>query len=306
VRRDEVDVALSQLTNSTFRSLDDAAATLAYRLTVDLAADKSVVVLPFTFQQSDFASPFSRHFDQILRLELTIAGIDVFDPNVGAPQDLTGDQHGTDYVISGSYVPQASGVTVFGYATDLATGRKVGAAELLIDTVAIADHASLRPQNFEAAMSDMGIFATGELIPGTLQIEAWTSRGDRNLILAEDDEITLAIRGSEPCYLQIVYHLADGRRALLYNNYYIDHGRANHVVVLPDTFIVAEPLGVEVLQVFASNERFAEVNVSPWEGYDLLAEDLDEFVSRTRGLKKKKKERKVAEARLTVTTMKSQ
>jgi hypothetical protein len=46
--------------------------------------------------------------------------------------------------------------------------------------------------------------------------------------------------------------------------------------------VVAEPFGVEVLQVFASTERFPEVPVRDWEGYEVLAEDLAGFVERTR------------------------
>ena len=77
----------------------------------------------------------------------------------------------------------------------------------------------------------------------------------------------------------------------------------NHAVALPDTFVVAEPFGVEVLQAMVGTERFPEVKTKNWEGYPVLVEDLKEFVVRTRGLKKKQKRQEMAEARVAITTM---
>ena len=91
---------------------------------------------------------------------------------------------------------------------------------------------------------------------------------------------------------------------MLYNNHYIDQAKVNHAVALPDTFEVTAPFGTEFLQVFARTERFPEVAVRDWQGYPLLAEDLQTYVDQMRGLKKKaNRQVEQAEARLSITTM---
>ena len=69
---------------------------------------------------------------------------------------------------------------------------------------------------------------------------------------------------------QILNHLADGKRALLLNNHFINQSSANHVVMLPDTFIVTEPFGAEVVQVFASTDPFPQMRVEMWNGFEIL------------------------------------
>ena len=74
-------------------------------------------------------------------------------------------------------------------------------------------------------------------------------------------------------------------RVLLYNDLYIDAAKVNKAVALPDTFVVSPPLGVEVLQFFASTSPFGPVAVTDWEGYEVLREAVSVFVYRTRGLR---------------------
>ena len=83
----------------------------------------------------------------------------------------------------------------------------------------------------------MRIFGEDELIGSQLQIEVWTDRGSDNLYFEEGAEVTLSVRLYQPAYVQLAYHLANDMRALLYENYYVDQAKVNHVVTLPDTFL---------------------------------------------------------------------
>jgi len=310
ISRTDVDAAIERLTAKDFGTVDAAAASLAFRLGRQLVPGKRVLVLPFTYAETKFTSPFSRYLAQVVNQKLAdaemrpVQPIRGFQPKTMDHQRELARQAGADVVIRGPYVEKGHVLKVFALVSEVQSGRKVAAADVEVERVLLEqEHLDFLPQNYQRALQDAGVFGTGELISGNLQVEAWTDRGAENVVLEKDEKVTLGVRVNQPCYLQLVYHLADGKRALLYNNHFINEAKVNHAVMLPNTFVVDEPFGVEVLQVFASTERFPEVRVRDWEGYDVLDEDLEEYVSRTRGLKRRERVREMAEIRLTITTM---
>jgi len=310
ISRTDVDAAIERLAAKDFGTVDAAAVALASRLGRQLSPGQRVLVLPFTYAETRFTSPFSRYLAQVVNQKLADANmrpvqpIRGFQPKTMDHQREQARQAGADVVIRGPYVKKGRLLKVFALASEVQSARKVAAADVEMERALLEqEHLNFLPQNYQRALQDAGVFGTDELISGNLQVEAWTDRGAENVILEEDEEVTLGVRVNQPCYLQLVYHLADGKRALLYNNYFINEAKVNHAVILPDTFFVAAPFGVEVLQVFASTERFPKVQVRDWEGYDVLEEDLEEYVSRTRGLKRRERAREMAETRVTVTTM---
>jgi hypothetical protein len=311
VSRSELTVIINRLTaTENLRDLDDAAVALAYRLGRQVGDGSTLLVQPFTYRETQFTSPFSRYLAVVLRQKLAGIGLDLarlngaFKPRTANYEREMASQTDAGLVVRGTYVETASHLKVFAIVTDVATGRKVAGADLEIPRGLIeSERLDFLPQNFQAALQDAGLFAAGEIISGQLRVEAWTSRGVENVLLEEADQITLGLRVNQSCYLQLVYNMADGKRVLLYNNYYVDQSKVNHAIVLPDTFVVAPPLGVEVLSVFASTETFPEVRVKRWEGYDLLEDSLEQYVSGMRGLQKKRKAAEMAETRVTITTI---
>jgi hypothetical protein len=310
ITRAAVDLAVERLAGGEPRTLDDAAAVLAFRLGQQSKLGGRALVLPFTYGETRFSSSFSRYLAQVLSQKLADVGLQPasavrgFQPR-SADHQLELAQHAeADMVITGSYLGTQDRLKVFALASVVRTRAKVAAADLELPVSLVeSEGLDILPQNYQQALKDAGVFGAGELISGSLQVEIWTDRGSENVILEEGEEVTLGVRANQPCYLQLIYHLANGMRALLYNNYYLNAAMVNHAVVLPDTFYVAEPLGVEVLQEMASTESFPEVRTREWEGYQVLAEDLGQYVAQTRGLVKKQQGRRMAEARVTITTM---
>lgn len=308
--RTNVDIAVERLTQTDFRTLDDAVVVLAFRLAQQLHADRRVLVLPFTYGETRFHSPFSRYLARTLSHKLVDAGLQPvqavrgFNPKSVDHRREQAQQSGAELVITGSYLEKGDRLKVFALLSEVQTGKKVAAADLELSQSLIRnEQLDILPLNYQQALQDAGVFGKGELISGSLQIEIWTDRGSEHVVLEGDEEVTLAARANQPCYLQVIYHLANGMRVLLYNNYYIREAIVNHAVALPDTFYVSEPFGVEVLQTMASTEKFPKMKTKDWEGYPVLIEDLEQIVAHTRGLKKKMKAREMAEARLTITTM---
>ena len=305
-----VSAAVERLTGGDFASLDAVVAALAFRLGGQLPPGRAVIVLPPSYGETRFTSGFSRYLAQALAPRLAAGGWRLverpaaFQPRSADHRGELARQAGAELVVSGSYVELGSSLKLFLLATEAASGHKVGGVELTVETRLVTQAGlDIRPRNFQQALQDAGVFGQGELVGGHLQVEVWTDRGSEELYLEADERVTLAVRVNQPCYVRLIYHLANGRRALLYDNYYIDQAKVNHAVVLPDTFYVAPPFGVEVLQALASSEPFPALATRDWEGYLVLAEDLPQFVAQTRGLKKQQKTRELAEMRVTLTTL---
>ena len=213
VQRAAVDQAIARLTTGDFQDLDDAATALAFRLQQQLASEQRVLVQPFTYGETPATSPFSRHLAGLLRDRLTRAGLTVVAPVRGHTPQTTNhtqslaQQAGADMVLRGGYLELADAVRVFARVVALETGNQVAAAEVEIPLELVrAAGLTVKPQNFAALMQDLGVFRADELIGGNLQVEAWTDRGSENLLLEEGEEIALAVRVNQPCYLQMVYH----------------------------------------------------------------------------------------------------
>jgi hypothetical protein len=310
ITAEQLRATIDQLTRSSLHSTEDAAAVLAYRLAQQLPAGTSVLVLPFTYGETAFTSAWSTYLARTLSAQLVANGLRCPAPTgrfTPRSADHTADlaqQAGASVVVRGPYEVVGGRVRVTALAAAVASDRKQAAVEVTLDSSAVATSGlDCRPRNWQQAQQDAGLFARGELIGGGLRVEAWTSRGAENLALEEGEHVTLVVRANQPCYLQMVYHLADGKRALLYGSYFLDAGKVNAAVELPDSFAVAAPFGVEVLQVTACTDPFPPMRTQEWQGYQILDDNLGNYISTVRGLKKVTPQRQMAETRLTLTTL---
>ena len=187
---------------------------------------------------------------------------------------------------------------------EVLTGKLVASAEKDIAGNIIKETGRImKPENFEQAYSDRLEFLRDEVISGGLMLEAWTNKGNENLIYTKGETLTVNVRVNMPSYIRFIYHLADGSRVLLLNNYYINQSKVNQVYPIPNEFICASPFGAEFLQVFAQTEEFEKLATVDIDGYTILKEDLAKLLTKTRGFKKKKPELMQTENRLIITTM---
>ena len=240
-------------------------------------------------------SPFSRYLQQQLAQKLT----DTADFTIIEPSGTSKPA----FALSGTYWEQPDGVRVIATLREVGSGKAVAAAEIVIPAAVMkASGLATTPQNFRRAYADMKAFAENEVVGGGLAVEVFTSRGD-NPIVSQGDTLKLSVRVSQPAYIRVLYHLADGNRALLVDNHYVDASKVNKVYELPDEFECAPPFGAETVQVFASTERLPDLRTERTDGYDLLKEDVSSALVKSRGLKKVSGKTMNAEARLTLTTM---
>ena len=147
----------------------------------------------------------------------------------------------------------------------------------------------LKPQNFKEALSDQKQFRLEDVIGGGLMADIWTDKGKDNTVFTKGERTHIYIRVNMPCYVRLLYHLANKQRALLIDNYYIDESKVNLVYQIPQEFEVDVPYGVEVIQAFVQTEKFDPIKTRNVDGYDILQEDLGKVLAQTRGLKKIKR-----------------
>ena len=85
---------------------------------------------------------------------------------------------------------------------------------------------NFKPQNYEQALIEQNAFAESEFVSG-LQVEMWTDKGSGHLLYTGGETMKVFVRVNRKAHIRLLYILADGRRTLLYDNYYIDQSKVN-------------------------------------------------------------------------------
>lgn len=300
--RSKLDDHIYKLTETNINSFDDAINALCFQISKQINPGQLITVFPFDFQDTAFGSELSDYIRQQINFNLNKFiqfQTGKIEPGSNKREGLT---------VAGNYWLRDSVMEIILLIYD-ETGNAIGSARTEFP-VSFADKIGVayKPQNFVDAMDEDKLFSKSEVVYGDLNVEFWTNKGDQNLIFHGGEEMHLFVRVNTPAYLRFIYHLSNGMRTPLYTSYYIDQNKVNKVVELPDAFECAPPFGVEKLQMFASTEELPDLNLKTieieGESYDVLAEDLGEFLAKTRGFVKKKTGNvKKAERVITITTV---
>jgi hypothetical protein len=299
--------AQARLAGRAIASADDLAFVLAQQLARGAGDDKPVVMVPaFTVRDSRLSSQFGRYAAQLLGNQLSKAGgWKVMRASAAGPARDAVAASGAEVVVLGATWDGPEGLRVVVAAHALADGRMLAAAEATLPAAGVAATGlATAPQNAAAALADQQAFRRDEVIGGGMRLEVWTSKGDDAPVFTKGEQVQIFARVDRPSYLRLVYHLADGRRALLLDNLFIDEAKVNQVYQLPDEFVVDAPFGAETLQASAATQPFPKLGTRMEDGYPILVDDLDAANAKTRGLKKATNtELKQAETRVVVTTV---
>ena len=313
----EVVNRVEQLVSESVTSVDGIARAVVFQLSKQVKQSEGKVLLaPFTYQDTRMSSPFSRQLLAALEAQLgqlvkwktvnqTRRSHNNFRPrSVQHMRDFAKDV-GATLLLSGTYWENGDQITIRATLRDVETGKVEAGAIVKFDR----DMKTLnfKPQNYIQALIEQEAFAEGEFVSSGLQVEVWTNKGDQNLLYTEGETMKVFVRVNRAVHIRLLYILADGRRTLLYDNYYIDQSKINRVVEIPEEFECALPFGAELLVVAARTEEFPPVQTYESEGYRFLsAKDARQAARDFRGMKKKQKRPDVqqSEAQLVLTTMK--
>lgn len=294
-----VQKAIRDLQKNTELSLDDVAFFMAYniRLMAD-SIQQPIELNIFTYQDSKMASTFSKRFDMSFEQELVNAGYRI-KRNVNP---LYNDK--PPYTLSGTYWEDGQYIKIIALLRSNTTGESVASVEGLMPAQWLRDrNIDIKPANYNFAFENFVKFNQTNNANGNLQVLMSTNKGDENLVFAENDTLKLYIKANKACYLRLIYHLADGSKVLLLDNYRISNELANQVYEIPQYFVCAPPFGIETLQVNAQTQKFMPLKIQSQYGYDFILGNLDEILENTRGFVPTDSKGGTDEKRLTVTTM---
>lgn len=298
----EVETLKAKLQTTIAPDISEAARMLAFILADQMGEDvKQVRLLNLSYQDTRMGSSFSRRFskelEQQLQLEAKVSVVsDVTDPSQGQVPNF----------ITGTYWEEGNTLKIIVVLKNQQTNKTLASAETKLELGWLTqNNLNYKPENFQEAYSNMKAFKTGEVTGGGLLADIWTNKGDENLIYSAGDKMKLFVRVNLECYIRVIYHLADGSRVLLVENYYVSSDKVNRVYELPFEFECSEPFGVETLQLNAQTTVFEKLNVTNQNGYDFINDGLDKILVNTRGMKKVTSEVMKAEKRVVITTMKN-
>ena len=312
----EVINRVEQLVSESITSVDGIARAIVFQLSKQIEQPAGKVLLaPFTYQDTQMSSRFARQLLDALEVQLgqivkwktinqTHRSHSNFHPRSGQHMRDFAKEAGATLLLSGTYWENDNHITLRATLRDVETGEiKAGASVKFDRNMKALD---FKPQNYKQMLIEQNAFAEGEFVSG-LQIEMWTNKGSEHLLYIEGETMKVFVRVNRAASIRLLYILADGRRTLLYDNYYIDQSKVNRVVEIPMEFECAPPFGAELLAVVARTEEFPPIQTYESDGYHFLnAKDARQAAHDFRGMKKKQKSLDIqqSEARLVLTTMK--
>jgi hypothetical protein len=304
--------SINRLVQKSMVNIDDVAWYLLYCLKNQVKEkEPKASIAPFTYRDTRLGSEFSRYFLKVLEIHCVretdwqLISVES-QPKWKTESEFihSTSEDGTEYILTGTLWDKGSDVKFLALMRRAIDGKIIASAEQTIsDSIISKAGLSLKPENFQEAMVSQKYFGKDELVDGGLSLEVWTNKGSDNLLFTKGERINILTRANLPCYIRFIYHLANGKRVVLLDNYYVDETKINKAYQIPEEFECIAPFGAEFLQAFASTERFEKISTTQLDGYDYLAEDLQDFLATTRGLKKASRGSLLTECRVVMTTV---
>jgi hypothetical protein len=268
---------------------------------------KSVILVPAVYKTTDITGQFFAYVrdDLAEKLRKTSADLSVVAPSTDAKADL---------VLKGSYYEAKNGWYVVYKLSDLRTGDAVASWETTLDKSFVdAQSFEFLPKNIKFAVADHDRQVAVYDQPVATELKVWTTKGSEGLVFTEGERMYYYCQVNRPGYISVLYHLAGDKRLRvpLLENYRILPSQIGQPIRLEQEFEICAPFGSETAQFFFSPDSMpafitGRANIAG-ETYDVLAEDYDGLLVKTRGVKKTSSTTDAAsiktDASLTVTTI---
>lgn len=287
------------LEKSSATNITEAASMIALAIKNQIPDTiKSSRLLNLSYEDSKMGSTFSRRFSSTLEQKLST------ETNLAIITDVTAAEQTSNNIITGTYWQEGDAIRIILVLKNTTNNQTLASAETKLEKAWLkANNINFEPENFKEAYANARRFKTDEISGGGLIAEIWSNKGDENLIYTKGELLKLFVRVNKECYIRVIYHLADGSRVLLIDNYYIGSDKVNMVYEIPEEFECSDPFGVETLQLNAQTVVFDPLHITKEYGYDFITESLDAILINTRGFKKKTDKVLKAERRMIITTM---
>jgi len=291
--RAEVEVELLALHNSI-----DSIKLATSVLSASFSKYQDIYVYPPKSAKSHEITPFGK----VIKMNLASSLKTVHTPS------------SSQYMLTGKYIETEEGLLLRYNLLKTTTQESVASA-----MVALLPKAYARVETTPKTLSFDKLLHDGVAVSSDLRVQVSTNRGSEDLLFMEGEEITLMVKLNKLGYFYVVgytelhgeqyAYLIDLNEGQGNDKFisFVNADDANKWMAL-GSFDVEAPLGIESLQVIASNHKMTTLPKHFFDeknGYYKIGVKAKEAVAVTRGLKRKKgKSTEMAESVLTFTTMK--
>ena len=315
--KNEIWDRIRQLALFEIKHLEDVAGAIQFQFNQQFQAPKAgLMVIPFYYQDTKLCSQFARYLKQTLesKLSQSVPPTGQFQArSVSFSRDLAAAS-GADYIITGSYWEETDRLRVLAQCRELKSGTVVASTSVEFASDLLPEAMQLKPENFQSAMAQQMAFAQQIIDSGQFQLEVWTDRGQDALLYGQGELMKIYLRSNRPCYVRLIYILADGQKTLLLDNLPINAESVNRSLLVNELkdldFECAAPFGAEMLVAVGRTDQFDPLKTVEKDGYYFLPVSQPEevaYLSRdVRGFKRRQRDDasiQQTESKLMITTV---
>ncbi len=298
--KSQINRRIQQLSLHSIDNLDDVAGAIQFQLYQQFDLQhQQLLVQPFFYQDTRLTSRFARYFKQLLegKLENSIKPHREFQAkSVNYEKDMAVSA-GADYIITGSYWEKEDNVQILAFCRLVQTGEIRASANVDFKRGMLKSSLNLKPDNFEKIMSQQLAFEQEVVDSGQLKLEVWTDRGQNALLYSQGELMKVYLRTNRPCYVRLLYILANGQKTLLVDNLQINLESINRPLLVNDLleidFECTSPFGAEMIIGVARNYPFDTIETTERDGYIFIDTDnpkhLANITRGTKGFKRRKR-----------------
>ena len=300
LNKSQINRRIQQLSLHSIDNLDDVAGAIQFQLYQQFDLQhQQLLVQPFFYQDTRLSSRFARYFKQLLegKLENSIQPHREFQAkSVNYEKDMAVSA-GADYIITGSYWEKEDNVQILAFCRSVQTGEIRASANVDFKRGMLKSSLNLKPDNFEKIMSQQLAFEQEVIDSGQLKLEVWTDRGKNALLYSQGELMKIYLRTNRPCYVRLLYILANGQKTLLVDNLQINLESINRPLLVNDLleidFECTSPFGAEMIIGVARNYPFDTIETTERDGYIFIDTDnpkhLANITRGTKGFKRRKR-----------------
>ena len=300
LNKSQINRRIQQLSLHSIDNLDDVAGAIQFQLYQQFDLQhQQLLVQPFFYQDTRLSSRFARYFKQLLegKLENSIKPHREFQAkSVNYEKDMAVSAD-ADYIITGSYWEKEDNVQILAFCRSVQTGEIRASANVDFKRGMLKSSLNLKPDNFEKIMSQQLAFEQEVIDSGQLKLEVWTDRGKNALLYSQGELMKVYLRTNRPCYVRLLYILANGQKTLLVDNLQINLESINRPLLVNDLleidFECTSPFGAEMIIGVARNYPFDTIETTERDGYIFIDTDnpkhLANITRGTKGFKRRKR-----------------
>jgi hypothetical protein len=260
---------------------------LCRRMALQISAQtkiKNIQVSAFTFQDTDLATPFSNFLSDKFAGVLGESG-----EHQVTRVSFRGFWNGRDktpYRLRGRYSIVDSLVRFQVNLVNSENGSFLLAMDGALPLNSLKETGLVYVPQVQAAAVQIDSVLQKEKIKNNFQVDIWTNKGNDNIVLRNGEQVQFFVYAHKPCYIRLLYLMADGSKILLLENFKIDDEKAGKEITVDPKFECSEPFGKETLILNAQNQPFAPLHTSTQNGYTYILDDIANVVrNNRRGLK---------------------